>query len=51
MDASKNKANITTPFVANLFPIKMIIFPNFHFCPNTHLNFPLIFWVMTSLPN
>ena len=34
MDVSKNKANITTPFPVNLFPIKMIISPNFHFYLN-----------------
>ena len=28
MDISKNKAIITTPFPANLFPIKIIISPN-----------------------
>ena len=39
MDVSKNKANITTPFLANLFPIKIIISPNFYFCLNAYLNF------------
>ena len=51
MDVSKTKANITTQFPAILFPIRMIISPNFHFCLNAHLNFPLIFWVLTSSPN
>ena len=48
MNVSKNNANITMPFPANFFPMKMIIHPNFHFCLNTHLIFPLIFWVLTS---
>ena len=49
MDVSENKANITTQFPANLFPIKMIISLNFGM--NELLNFHLIFWVLTSIPN
>ena len=48
MNVSKNKANITMPYPTNFFPMKMIIHPNFHFCLDTHLIFPLIFWVLTS---
>ena len=51
MDVSKSKANITAQFSGNLFPIKMIISLNFHFCMNELLNFPSIFWVLTSTPN
>ena len=47
MVVSKN--NTKKPFPANVFSIKMII-SNFHFSLNTYLNFPLIFWVLTSLP-
>ena len=51
MDVTKNKANMATPFPANLFTIQMIISPNFHFCLNAHLNFSLMFWELTSLLN
>ena len=51
MDVSKNKANITMQFSANIFPIKMTISPKFHFCPNAHLNFLVMSCVLTSLPN
>ena len=42
MNISKTNANILTPFSANLFPIKKIISPSFHFCLNAHFNFPLV---------
>ena len=51
MDVLENKTGIATQFPEILFPIKMVISPNFHFCLNAHLNFPLVFWVLTSSPN
>ena len=43
MNISKTNANILTPFSANLFPIKKIISPSFHFCQNAYFNFPLYY--------